>query len=159
MKDAPAIMTNQEEAVEKSECNGVDCEQVHCCNNFAVVLEKRFPPSDLVGVPWCPLYPARNGALRNVEAEHLQFPVNAGRTPRRLFLNHLEDEIAQLLANAFSSRGNWMVVEPSPIETETSTVPAGNGLCTHEDQGLFPSRPVLSNKDPEELIERSQTRP
>ena len=52
-----------------------------------------------------------------------------------------------------------MVGEPSPIESKTSTVPAGNGLCTHEDQGLFPSRPVLSRKDPEELIERSQTRP
>src|ERR1019366_2404664 len=111
MKDAPAIMTNQEEAVEKSECNGVDCEKVHCCNNFAVVLEKRSPRSDLVGVPWCPLYPARNGALRNIKSKHLQFPVNARRTPRGVLRCHAEDQFAQLLADAFSSRGNRMVGE------------------------------------------------
>ena len=85
--------------------------------------------------------------------------MNSRRAPGRVFLNHLEDEIAQLLADTFSSRGTRMVGEPSPVETETSTVPAGNALRTHHDQGLFPSRPVLSRKDPEELVERSQTRP
>jgi hypothetical protein len=32
-------------------------------------------------------------------------------------------------------------------------------LRTHEDQGLFPSRPVLTRKDPKELVERGQARP
>ena len=52
-----------------------------------------------------------------------------------------------------------MAREPSPVESETSTVPAGNGFCTHKDQGLFPSRPILSSEDPKELVERGQTGP
>jgi hypothetical protein len=32
-------------------------------------------------------------------------------------------------------------------------------LRTHEDQDLFPSRPVLTRKDPKELVERGQARP
>ena len=31
-------------------------------------------------------------------------------------------------------------------------------LRTHEDQGLFPSRPVLTREDPKELVERGQAR-
>jgi hypothetical protein len=38
-------------------------------------------------------------------------------------------------------------------------VPPRNGLCTHEDQRLIPSRPILSSEDPKELAERSQTGP
>lgn len=52
-----------------------------------------------------------------------------------------------------------MAGEPSPVKTETGTVPAGNGLRSNNDQGLFPPVPILSRKDPEELIERSQTGP
>src|ERR1017187_5965154 len=32
-------------------------------------------------------------------------------------------------------------------------------LRTHEDQGLFPSRPVLTRKDSKEPVERGQARP
>src|ERR1019366_405963 len=159
MQDAPTIVSDEEETIEDTKCDGVDCEKVHCRNNFAVVLEKGFPPSDLVGVPWCSLDPARNRSLRDIKSKHLQFPVNARRTPGGVLSRHFEDQFAQLLADALSSRGNRMVGEPSPVETETSTVPARNCLCTHEDQGLFPSRPVLSRKDPEELIEPGQARP
>src|ERR1017187_4173496 len=159
MKNAPTIVSDEEETIEDTKCDGVDCEKVHRRNNFAVVLEKGFPPSDLVGVPWCSLDPARNRSLRDIKSKHLQFPVNARRTPAGVLSRHFEDQFAQLLADALASRGNRMVGEPGPVETETSTVPAWNGLCTHHDQGLFPSRPLLSRKDPEEFIERSETGP
>src|ERR1019366_1020727 len=128
MKNAPAIMANQEEAVEESEGDGVDCEKVHRRDDFAVVLEKCVPPSDLVGVPRGPLYPTRDGTFRDIKAEHLQFPMNARRSPRGVLRHHAEDQFAQLLADAFSSGGNRMVGEPRPVESKTSTVPAGNGL-------------------------------
>ena len=35
-------------------------------------------------------------------------------------------------------------------------MPAGDGLCTYEDQGLLPSRPIFSGEHPKELVERSQ---
>jgi hypothetical protein len=52
-----------------------------------------------------------------------------------------------------------MAREPRPVESETGTVPADNGLWTYCDQGLLPSRPVLSCKDSEELVEPGQARP
>ena len=75
------IVVNEEKAVEDSEGDGVDYEKVHRCNHFAVVLEKCLPLSDLFGAPRCPLDPTRNGALREIEAEHLQFPVNVRGSP------------------------------------------------------------------------------
>src|ERR1019366_4153676 len=159
MQDAPTIVSDEEETIEDAKCDGVDREKVHRRNNFAVVLEKRFPPSDLVGVPWRPLYPTRNRSLRNIKSKHPQFPVNPWGSPRGVLRCHAEDQFAQLLADAFSSRGNRMVEEPRPVETKTSTVPARNCLRTLHDQGLLPSRPVFSRQDPEELIEPGQARP
>jgi hypothetical protein len=108
MKNAPTIMANEEETVEESEGNGVDRKKVHRCNNFAVVLEKGLPPSDLVGAPGRSLYPSRNGSLRNIKSKHLQFSVNARGTPRGVLGNHLEDQFAKFTANASPSIGNRM---------------------------------------------------
>jgi hypothetical protein len=52
-----------------------------------------------------------------------------------------------------------MAREPSPIESKPGAVPARNGLCAHEDQGLFPPSPKLSSEDPKELVKHSQAGP
>ena len=103
MKDATTIMANEEEAVEDSEGDGVDCEEIHRGNHFPVVLEKCHPTSDLVGIPRCSLDPARNCSLRDIETKHLQFPMNPGSTPGRVLRNHFEDKLAQFLADSLSS--------------------------------------------------------
>jgi hypothetical protein len=41
---------------------------------------------------------------------------------------------------------------------EAGTVPANNGLWAHNNQGLFPSRPVPLRKNPEELVKRGEAR-
>src|ERR1017187_434132 len=102
MQDARTIVSDEEETIEDAKCDGVDREKVHRCNNFAVVLEKRFPPSDLVGVLWRPPYPTRNRSLGNIESKHLQFPVNPWVRPREILRCKAKQRLAKLVADVFS---------------------------------------------------------
>jgi hypothetical protein len=82
MKNTPSIMRDDEEAVEHTECERRYGEEVHRCNRFAMVAQKRRPTL-------CPLriarrfsHPAQHGSLRNIEAKHFQFTVDSRRAPR-----------------------------------------------------------------------------
>ena len=108
MQDAPTIMANEEKTVEDSEGDRVHGKEVHCGNDFAVILDECLPPSDLFGTSRRSLHPTRNRALRNVEAEHLQFSVDAGSSPCGILCNHAKDEFTQFLGDVLSSQGNRM---------------------------------------------------
>src|SRR6266850_3167984 len=49
--------------------------------------------------------------------------------------------------------------DDSPIERESQSVPAHNGLGVHNNKRLFPSGPVLSSENPEELVEYCESWP
>src|ERR1700704_2748570 len=49
--------------------------------------------------------------------------------------------------------------DDSPIERESQSVPAHNGLGVHNNKRLFPSGPVLSCENPEELVEYCESWP
>jgi hypothetical protein len=106
VQDTPTVMSNDKEAVENTEGDGVNREEIHSGNDFAVVLEKRLPSISSVWISWSPLHPAGDGSFRDIEAKHLQFAVNAGSAPSRVFDHHLEDEFAQFLADPSSSDVN-----------------------------------------------------
>src|SRR5437016_4060036 len=52
----------------------------------------------------CPLDPAEDGSLGNLEAEHEQFAVNARSAPGRILRHHLKDQIADLLGHPIPSQ-------------------------------------------------------
>jgi hypothetical protein len=71
LHDAPPVMSHDKETVGNSEGDGVDGEEVHGGDDFAVVLEKGPPAIPLIRIPPYPLHPARDRALRDIEAQHL----------------------------------------------------------------------------------------
>lgn len=152
MQNTSTAVTNEEKAIEKPEREGVHREEIHRRNHFPMVLERGLPPSDLVGILRGPLYPARNRSLRDIETKHLQFPVDAWRSPRRVFCDHFEDEVAKLFADSLPSEDNSVARQPGPIELKASAVPPNNSLWAHHDQGLFPLAPELLRNNPEEFI-------
>lgn len=103
MQDLPPIMGDDEESVEDHGGDRVNYEEIHRRDDFAVVPEKCLPSVDHFGVFRRPLDPARNDALRDVKAKHLQFPVNARRAPGGILGDHFEDELSQVFADALSS--------------------------------------------------------
>src|SRR5687768_6843618 len=48
---------------------------------------------------------------------------------------------------------------PTPVESETSAVPANYGRRLHDDEDVGPARPTAAQGSPEESVERVQDRP
>src|ERR1039458_7533640 len=133
VKDAPPVMRNNEEAVERAERECWHGEEVHRRNRFAMVIDECHPPLRQFGISRRLSHPAQHGALRDVEAKHFQFSVNARCTPGGIFGDHAEDEVAQFLGDAFSSCTGATPRVPRPIQLELRPVPANNGLRLNKD--------------------------
>ena len=53
VQDTPAIMGNDEEAIQKAKGDGRHCEEIHCGNRFAVVMQKGSPALRRFAVSGC----------------------------------------------------------------------------------------------------------
>jgi hypothetical protein len=82
MRNSPPIMRDHEEAVEHPEGQCRHSEEVHRGNGLTMITKKSSPPLGWLETPRCLPHPARDGPFRNIKAKHLEFPMNARRTPR-----------------------------------------------------------------------------
>ncbi len=103
-------------------------------------------------------HPAQHSSLRDVEAEHLQLPVNARCSPGRIFSNHAEDQLAQFPAYTSSARTLPMPREPRPIQFEPCAVPADDRLRLYEDQSPTPPGPKPSRHHPKQFVRGGKSR-
>jgi len=158
VQDAPPIMRDDEEAVQNAEAQRRHGEEVHRGNRFAMVVQKSRPSLCRLRIARCFSHPAQHGSLRNIEAKHPQLTVNARRAPGGVVDDHAENEFAQFLADALSSRTVPMPRKPRPVELEPRPVPANNGLRLNEDQCPLPSRPQPPQDYPEKLVGYSKSR-
>ena len=158
VKDTLPVMRNDEEAIEHAEGQRRHGEEIHCSDGFTMVAEKGRPSHSPLKTPRRFSHPAQHRSLRNIEAQHLQFPVNSRRAPGRVLGNHAEDEFAQFSADAFSSHAVSMPREPSPIQLESGPMPANNGLWLDKNQRLFPSRPEPLQDYPKQFVWSSKPR-
>ena len=90
---APAIMTEDEEAVENAKSKSRYAEEVHGSNSFAVIVEKCLPTSRGFWIFGSSLHPAGNGSFRDIESQLQEFAVNAGCTPGGILGDHLKNEV------------------------------------------------------------------
>ncbi len=101
---------------------------------------------------------AQYGALRDVEAEHFEFAMNARRAPGGILGDHPEDKSAQFFARWSSSSANTMPRDPFPVQFESLAMPANNRLGLHDEECLFPSGPESSQHHPKQPIRRGTAR-
>src|ERR1039458_7609748 len=158
VKDASPVMRDNKVAVENTEGERRHGEEIHCCNRFPMVIQKGCPSLCRLRTPWRSPHPAQNSSLRNVEAQHLQFAMNAWRTPSPIVGNHPEDEFTQFPVDAFPSHTLSMPREPRPIELEPCPMPANDRLWLNEDQCPFPVNPQPPQHHPEQFVGSSKSR-
>ena len=85
--------------------------------------------------------------------------MNARCAPGWVLRHHPNDQIADFLGNPFAANDPTSSGNCPPIEREARSVPSYDRLRTHDKERLFPSRPEASRQNPEEFIERRQSRP
>jgi len=128
VEDSPTAMRNDEKAVENAEGERRHSEEVHSCNRFTMNAQEGRPLLRRLGTSRRPLHPARDGSFTNIEAKHLQFSMNAWRTPATVVGNHAEDEFAQFPAHTLSSRSGLVSRKPGPIQLEACPMPENDCL-------------------------------
>src|ERR1700676_4603069 len=117
-----------------------------------MITQKGRPSLGRLRTPRPSPHPAQYGSLRKIEAKHFQFAVDARCAPCGVFRDHAKDQLAQFLADAFSTRANPTPREPRPIQLEPCTVPANNSLWLDEDQRVPPFRPEPAQDHPQQLV-------
>jgi len=83
------------------------------------------------------------GPLADIDAEFEQFPVDARRTPKRIFTAHFVDQFSHVFGNRRSARltaTNY----PGPKHPQAGAVPANDSFRLDDDQGESPMAPEFA---------------
>ncbi len=103
VQDAPAIMTDDKEAVEHAECNRWHSEEIHGRNRFSMVSKEDQPALGPVRISRRSLHPTGDGSLRKLKTEHAEFPMDPRRSPSAVLDEHTEDQFPNLFRRPFPS--------------------------------------------------------
>ena len=93
---------------------------------------------------------ARDGRLRDVEAELQQFPVDARGFPARVVRFHEADEFLDLVTDLRSTERSG---SQAPEQSESGAVPGDDRLRSDDNQGARPTGPPLAHPNPKQSIE------
>ena len=93
VQNTPAIVVDDEEAVEHGKGNRGNGEEIHRGNGLPVITKKGEPALSRVRVSGGSFHPAGNRPFGNSKAKHEKFSVDAGSSPTGVLGHHLEDEI------------------------------------------------------------------
>jgi hypothetical protein len=154
MQDAPTIVTDDEKAIEHTEGDRWNSEEVHRGNRFPVITEKGKPARGRIRISRCPFHPTRDRSLRDLETEHEKLAMDAWRSPRWVLNYHPEDQFPNLLRRLSSPDGPPDLGDQLPVQTESAPVPTHHRFGPDRNEGMLPSGPESADGDPEELIDQ-----
>jgi hypothetical protein len=91
VQDASPVVADDEQTVEQAERDSRDGKEIHGRNRFPVISKEGEPTFGWLRISRRPFHPTRNGSLRDIEAEHKKFAMDARRSPYWVLNNHPED--------------------------------------------------------------------
>ena len=139
VQDPAAAVFDYEEALEHPEGHGGNGEEVKRNGYFTMIPQKRKPMfRGIVVAVYAPQI-SRHRSLGYNEAQSLNFPVDAWRSPRWVLGRHAFDEIAQFPADPRPTASTTGT--PPPEETKAGTVPANYRFRFHDDENIAPAGP------------------
>src|SRR5260221_1939087 len=154
MQDAPTIVTDDEQAIERVEVDRRNSEEVHRGNRFPVIAEKGKPARGRLRISRCPFHPTRDRSLRDLETEHEKLAMNPWRSPRWVLNDHSEDQFPTFRRCLPSPDGPRDLGDQLPVQTESAPVPTHHRFRRDRNEGLLPCGPKSTNGDPEELVDQ-----
>ena len=138
VQDASPIVGDYEKAVEHSESDRRNGEEIHSCNGFSVVAQKGKPSPGWLRIPRRSFHPAGDRSFRDIKTDHEQLAVDARCAPSRILGHHPEDQLPNFLRGLSSPDrladfGNQLPVQPEP-----DPVPPDHRFRCDNDESLFP---------------------
>src|SRR5215831_7827367 len=140
-------MLDDKEAIEQLERQRRHSEEIERDDRLAVILQECQPSLGAVAASVQASQIARDSPFRDDEAELLQLAVDLGRSPVRVLVGQASDQLTYLhrdLRSATLAAGT-----PTPIETETGTVPRDDRLRLHDNEDISPAAPDGAEGRPE----------
>jgi hypothetical protein len=147
--NASTMMGQQHEDEKDASGQGRHREEVHRHQGRQVIRQERAP-----GLRWALLtspQQSRNGSLRDVDAELLQFPVDSRGAPQRICHAHRFDERPNSRPDPWAT-GKGVRGASRPSASKPLPMPVDHRLGLHDHQIRAPIRPGLGEQDPRQPI-------
>jgi hypothetical protein len=138
VQDPSTVVTDDEEAVENTEGDRWNREEVHRSDGFPMISKEGEPTFGWLGIPRSSFHPAGDRSLGEIKTEHEKLAMDARRAPGWILNNHPEDQLPNLLRRLFSPNLRPDFGDQSPIRAETCSVPPDDSFGRNDDEGLFP---------------------
>src|SRR5262245_53104916 len=150
VQDRPASMLDDEETMQQSERHRWYGEEVESNDHLAMILQEGQPA--LTGIPAAMDSPqvASHGSLADDETQFQEFSVNLGCTPSCILFRHLANQGSNLLGD-LRPAATWPR-SPTPIQPETSPMPADDGRGFDNLEDIHPAGPATRQGSPEEPV-------
>ena len=129
--------------------------EVHGDDDFAVVLEERKPLSARVPPATNPRKIPGYAPFRHDETEFLEFPVDLRSSPVHVLFRQPPDQSTDFRGDPRPTAAR--AGSPTPVEAETSAVPAGHGVGHDDDENVLPAGPVAAEGGPEQPVQTVQS--
>ena len=150
-------MFDDEETIQDLEGEGRHGEEVHGCDDLAVIAKEPRPAlAGVVGRRQAPEIP-RDGAFGDVEAEFQKLTMNSRSAPGGILVHHPPGESSNLGIDLWPAEALWPRSK-APEQPKASPMPGDNGFWFENDQGIAPCRPKPAEQNPEYPILHSQPR-
>ncbi len=150
-----AIMAEHDEAVEYSETDRVNGEEVDGCDVFHMVLQKRSPGLRRWLSRTKPVFPDRG--FSDIDTEQSKLIADPWRAPGWVVARHLANEFSNIKRDLRSP--DWLRSGlPSPVEAEALVVPSDYGFWFDDDKVGTPVDPEARQPDPDDPIGLPESR-
>ena len=149
VQDFSSVVIEYDQAIEQAKREGWDDEEVDGDDFACVIFEERLP--GLRGRFWRfnPIF--SNGRFADAKTQHLQFRLDAWRTPSGVLAAHATDEFADF-ARDRRAAALFLSALQSPEELKAFTMPTHYGVGLNDAQMLLPARAKRAEQNPEESI-------
>ncbi len=159
MQDSSTVVTYDEEAIEHTEVNDWNREEIHRGDGFPMIAKEDEPTFCWLGVPRRSFHLAGDRSFGQLKPQREEFTMDVRRSPGRVLRDHPEDQIPNLLRCLFSPNLRPDFRDQLPIHAESGPVPPNHRFRGDDNEVLFPAGPNSPGNHPEEHIEETEDRP
>jgi hypothetical protein len=123
----------------------------------AMILQEGQPLPLRVSAPTDAAQIPRHGSLGNAKAKLLQFPMDFGSAPIRIFVGQPDDQVLEFLSNSGATAARSR--SPTPVEAKARAMPSDDRFWFDNQQDIGPAGPKAAEGGPEKPVPGAEGRP